>query len=360
MRILVVTQKIDADHPVLAQTVDVVRELAARCEAVDVLCDSVGRHDLPANVRLRTFGAGTRVGRGLRYMRAFAALALPRATRPSAVLIHMVPLFALLAAPLVKPLRIPMLLWYTHWNPSRSLRLALPLVDVVMSVSRGSFPLATPKLQATGHAIDVAQFAPAQPATRQDGRLRLLALGRTARWKGYDTMLEALEAAVRRGCDAQLEIRGPQLTDDERAHRAELEEAVRASPALRDRVRIEPPLARDELPRLLAGADALLSATQPRGSETLDKVVYEAAACEVPVLASNEALEEFLDGLPLQLSFPPRDADALADRLVALAAAEPSVRAATGAELRRRVVSAHSVGSWADAVTATVARLAPE
>ena len=65
MRILFVTQKVDADHPVLAQTVDVVRELAARCEAVDVLCDSVGRHDLPANVRLRTFGAGTRVGRGL-------------------------------------------------------------------------------------------------------------------------------------------------------------------------------------------------------------------------------------------------------------------------------------------------------
>jgi glycosyltransferase involved in cell wall biosynthesis len=360
VRILFVTQKVDADHPVLAQTVDVVRELAARCEAVDVLCDSVGRHDLPANVRLRTFGAGTRAGRGLRFVRAFAALALPRATRPSAVLIHMVPLFALLAAPLVKPLRIPLLLWYTHWNPSRSLRLALPLVDVVMSVSRGSFPIATEKLQATGHAIDIAQFAPAPNATRHDGPLRLLALGRTARWKGYDTMLEALELAARRGCDAQLEVRGPQLTDDERAHRAELEEAVHSSPELRDRVRIEPPLARDELPRLLAGADALLSATQPRGSETLDKVVYEAAACELPVLASNAALKEFLEDLPLQLSFPPRDAEALADRLVAFAAAEPSVRAETGAELRRRVVSGHSVGSWADAVTATVARLAPE
>ena len=94
-------------------------------------------------------------------MRALAAAVLPRATRPTAVLVHMVPLFALLAAPLVKPLRIPMLLWYTHWNPSRSLRLALPLVDVVISVSRGSFPIATPKLQATGHAIDVAQFSPA-------------------------------------------------------------------------------------------------------------------------------------------------------------------------------------------------------
>ena len=160
MRLLFVTQKVDADHPVLAQTVDVVRELAARFESVDVLCDSVGRHDLPANVRLRTFGGPTRVGRGARFLRVLAAAVLPRATRPDAVFVHMVPLFVLLAAPLAKALRLPLLLWYTHWNASRSLRLALPLVDVVLSVSPGSFPLATSKLRPTGHAIDVVRFAP--------------------------------------------------------------------------------------------------------------------------------------------------------------------------------------------------------
>ena len=361
-RLLVVTQKVDAEHPVLAQTVDLLRELAARLDTVDVLCDSIGRHDLPANVRLRTFGSRTRLGRGLLFTRALAASLRPRATRPDAVLVHMVPLFVLLAAPLVKPLRVPILLWYTHWNPSRSLRLALPLVDVVLSVSPGSFPLSTPKLQATGHAIDVARFAPVGPRVERhpgDG-LRLLALGRTARWKGYDTMLDALELAVERGCDAHLEIRGPQLTPDEEAHADELRSRVAASERLRTRVALEPALPREALPSLLAGADALLSATQPRETETLDKVVYEAAACEVPVVASNSALAEFLGGLPLALSFAPRDPDQLADRLLELAAAAAEVRAATGAELRRRVVSGHSVGSWADAVAATVARLGQE
>ena len=61
----------------------------------------------------------------------------------------------------------------------------------------------------------MARFSPPEPPT--DGPLQLLALGRGA-LEGYDTMLEALELAVRRGLDAQLEIRGPQLTDDERAH----------------------------------------------------------------------------------------------------------------------------------------------
>jgi glycosyltransferase involved in cell wall biosynthesis len=265
----------------------------------------------------------------------------------------MVPLFVLLAAPLTKPLRVPVLLWYTHWNAGRSLRLAMPLVDVVLSVSSGSFPLATSKLHATGHAIDVARFTPSEEAPTE-GPLRLLALGRTARWKGYDTMLRALELATERGLDAHLELRGPQLTRDEKAHRGELEAIVAASDLLRDRVRIEPPLARDEIPSRLRASDALLSATQPRESETLDKVVYEAGACGVPVIASNTALDKFLAGLPVELQFRARDPESLADTLLAFAAAGPAARRAAGAELRRRVVTAHSVESWADAVTEIV------
>lgn len=353
MRIVFVTQTIDADHPVLAQTVDLVRALSTRCESVTVVCDSVRRHDLPGNVRFRSFGAGTRLARGLLFMRAVAA-SMPRRKRPDAVVIHMIPVFALLSAPLAKPLRVPMLLWYTHWNASRSLRLALPFVDAVLSVSSGSFPLATSKLRATGHAIDVTRFTPSEDAPRE-GPLRLLALGRTARWKGYDTMLRALELASARGLDARLELRGPQLTEDEAAHRRELEAIVSGSELLRDRVRIEPPLARDEIPARLRESDALLSATQPRESETLDKVVYEAAACGIPVIASNTALEEFLAGLPVELRFRARDAESLAQTLLDFSAAAPEARREAGAELRRRVVAGHSVESWARQVAEIVA-----
>ncbi len=354
MRLVFVTQTVDADHPVLAQTVDLVRSLAARCESVTVICDSVRRHDLPGNVGFRTFGARTRIGRGVRFARAAAASLLPRRTRPDAVVVHMVPLFVLLAAPLTKLLRVPILLWYTHWHAGRSLRLATPLVDVVLSVGSGSFPLATPKLHATGHAIDVTRFTPSDEP-QAEGPLRLVALGRTARWKGYDTMLAALELATEQGLDARLELRGPQLTADEEAHRRELEAVAAASDALRDRVRIEPPLARDEIPALLRASDALLSATQPRTSETLDKVVYEAAACGVPVIASNTALDEFLAGLPVELRFRARDAESLAQTLLGFSAAGRHARRDAGVELRRRVVAQHSVEAWADTVAEIVA-----
>jgi glycosyltransferase involved in cell wall biosynthesis len=354
LRILFVTQTLDDEHPVLAQTLDVVRALADRSEQLVVLClTREGEPELPRNVRVRIFGGGSRLGRGARFVRALIA-ELGQRQRPDAVLVHMVPLFLVLAAPLARPFGVRLLLWYTHWHASRTLRTATRLADVVLSVDRRSFPLDSPKVRGIGHAIDVERFSPAADPTRVRGRLRLLALGRTARWKGYDTMLAALERALAEGVDAELEIRGPQLTPDEQAHARELRERIAASAVLRERVRVEPPLPRAELPALLAGADALLSATQPRGSETLDKVVYEAAACGLPVLASNAALEEFLGGLPLRLSFTPRDAESLAACIAGLAAASPGDRAATGAELRRRVVAGHSVESWADAVAVAV------
>jgi glycosyltransferase involved in cell wall biosynthesis len=350
MRLAVLTQVVDADHPALAQTVDILDALARRCDEVVVLCDRVARHDLPGNVRLRTFGSHSRVGRGLAFERALAGEVLRRERRPDAVLAHMIPTFLTLAVPPCRPLRIPLGLWYTHWNADRSLRLATRLADVILSVDRRSFPLESPKVRGIGHAIDVRRFPPPTGPKLHDGPLRLLALGRMTAWKGYTTMLAALELATEQGLDATLEIRGPALTDAEREHLGELRGIVAGSDVLRARVALEPPVSRDEVPALLAGTDVLLSATQPEGSETLDKVVYEAGAAGVPVLSSNVALDEFLGGLPIGLRFARRDPSDLARALLEVAAAGPDVRAAVGEELRRRVETGHSVESWADAV----------
>ena len=169
-------------------------------------------------------------------------------------------------------------------------------------------------------------------------------------WKGYTTMLEALRLAVPLGLDATLEIRGPALTVPEEAHLEELRQIIAGTEVLRERVVLEQPVPRDAVPDLLARADVLLSATQPEGSETLDKVVYEAGAAGVPVLSSNVALDEFLGGLPVRLRFARRDPADLSRALLEIDAAGPEVRAEIGEELRRRVEAGHSVESWADAV----------
>ena len=359
MRIVFVTQTLDADHPVLAHTLELVTALAARCDEVVVLSASAGRHELPENVRVRLFGAPTRLRRGLLFVRAISA-ELARRPRPDAVLCHMVPLFLVLAAPLAKLRRIPLLLWYTHWYASPTLRLAARLADAVLSADVASFPLRSAKVRGIGHAIDVERFSPSAGGDADDGRLALLALGRYAPVKGYPTLLEGMRLAVERGLDVRLDIHGPELTPVEEDHRAELERWLARTPSLEGRVNLGDSVPRELVPALLARADALVSTTQPQSSETFDKVLCEGAACGVPVVASNRTVEGLLGGLPLELRFPAGDAEALAQSLVALAEAGRELRREVGAELRRRVVAGHSVDSWADAVVATVSGLRPE
>ena len=351
MRLVLATQVVDLDDPNLAQTVDLVEALAARCASVAVVCDRVGRHRLPSNVSFSTFGSASRLGRGLAFQRALAGAV--RGGRPDAVLAHMVPLFLVLAGPLAKALRIPLLLWYTHWNADRSLRAAARLADVVLSVDERSFPVASPKVRGIGHAIDLRRFAARDAPPPCDGRLRLLALGKTEPWKGFPVLLDAVERAAGAGVDVRLELRGPQLTERQRLHREALEARVRASATLRGRVAVLDAVGRDEVPGLVRAADAVVSPSAERGgAEALDKVVYESAACAVPVLACNPSLEPVL--APHGLFFRGGDPDDLAEKLLALARTGPAQRAETGQRLRRWVEERHSLDGWADAVVAAV------
>src|ERR671922_336017 len=114
MRLLFITQQVDPDHPALGATVPKIAALARRVDEVVVLADAAVPDALPANARVRTFGARTKAGRGARFETALAA-ELP-GLRGGAVVAHMCPIYAVLAVPFVRPLRIPLVLWYTHWR----------------------------------------------------------------------------------------------------------------------------------------------------------------------------------------------------------------------------------------------------
>jgi len=355
MRIVFLTQAVDVDDPILGATAAKLEALGRRVDELHIICDRVGRHDLPANCTFATWAAPTRLGRGLKMLRALVPILVRR--RPDAVVAHMCPIYLVLAAPFAKPLRVPLVVWYTHWTIDRTLRLATWLCDAALSVDRRSYPLDSPKVHGIGHGIDIAEFAPREAAPPPGGALRLLALGRTSPSKGFMTLLRAFELATEAGLDATLEVRGPTTTDEERRHRAELEEAI-ARPALRDRVRLEEPVPRGRVPELLRGFDAVVNPTkgQTHGG-ALDKVVYESAACAVPVMACNPHFDGFLGDLPIELRFRSADPEDLARVLCDFAASDGAARTEIGSELRRRVEAGHSVQTWADGVVRVVGGL---
>jgi glycosyltransferase involved in cell wall biosynthesis len=333
VRLVVVTQEVDPASPVLGATVGKLRALAERCDEVVVLADRAVPGALPENCRVHLFASGTRTGRGARFEAALVR-ELARGPRPAAVLAHMCPIYAVLAAPQARPLGVRVLLWFTHWRTSNLLRLAERASNVVLTVDPRTFPLDSAKMRAIGHGIDLSAFTCRERPTRD--RLAALALGRTSPAKGLEVVLRAIASVP----DVSLAVVGPSLTDEERAHRLRLEELV-SELGLGDRVTIDGPVPRDEVPTLLAGADVLVN--NMRAGAT-DKAVFEAAGTCLPVLASNPALDTLL---PPELRFERNDPASLAERLGWLGDAD---RAAIGRSLRDGVERLHSVEHWADAV----------
>ena len=102
MKLVFVTQQVDPAHPALAATVPMLRALAERVDEVVVLADAAVPGVLPANCRVRTFGARSKPGRGARFEAALGREL--HGLRGGAVVAHMCPIYAVLGAPLVRPL----------------------------------------------------------------------------------------------------------------------------------------------------------------------------------------------------------------------------------------------------------------
>ena len=156
-KLIVVTQQVDPASAVLGATVPKLRALAERVDELVVLTDSAAEGALPDNVAIRTFSASRRARRGMRFESALAR-ELSRRPRPSAVLAHMCPIYAVLAAPLARPTGVKVLLWFTHWRRSALLSTATRASSKVLSVDERTFPLQTRKLVAIGHGIDVSDL----------------------------------------------------------------------------------------------------------------------------------------------------------------------------------------------------------
>src|SRR5437667_6878434 len=323
-RLIFATQKLDPSDPVLAATVPMVRALAARVDELVVLCDSAVPAAVPANARVGEFGARTQAERGARFT---AALARELRPGPTGVVAHMVPLYAVLAAPLVRPLRIPLVLWYTHWKGHAVVRAAEKVCTAIASVDARSFPLPSRKVHAIGHGIDVDEFSCAEAPGGDP--LRALVLGRYSPAKGLETILRGAALA-----GVRLEIHGSDETFE--AHKRALE-------PLAGDAELGGPVPRAEVPGLFARSHVLINNMRAGAP---DKVVYEAAASCLPVLASNPVFDDLL---PPELRFERDDPESLADRL-------RHIDRRRRPELRELVERNHSVDHWADGVLATVER----
>jgi glycosyltransferase involved in cell wall biosynthesis len=342
VKLLFLTQVVDAQDAVLGFVPRWIQAFARECERVRVVALEAGDvSTLPPNADVRVVGRKGTISRWLKY-RAILSEALEKDGFDT-VLAHMVPRYALLARRPARRAGAGLYLWYTHAGVDGRLRRAVRAVDKVFTASPESLRVETEKRVVTGHGIDLAHFsvgaaedaAPVQP-------MRILAVGRLTPRKDPLTAIEATAILVARGHDVQLDLVGSGLTEADKGYLRTVEDEIRLG-GLEGRVHRPGSVPYREVPGYYRRATVVVNASL---TGSLDKVVLEAMATGRPVLTCNEA------ALPLftelgedaeRLAFEPGNAAQLADRIEALLSLTQAERDGLGARLRGIAARGHEV-----------------
>ena len=172
------------------------------------------------------------------------------------------------------------------------------------------------------NGVDTHRFSPAVKRAPHDGPVELLFVGRLARQKGLDVLIEALAQLPDAAWRLRIAGDGPE--------RAPLESLARRR-GLAARVVFHGWAQRDELPELYRSSDVFVF---PSNDEGMPNVLLEALACGLPVVATRVAGNEQLVLEQNGILVPPRDPVAFAAALATLLN-DADVRAQMGDSSRK-------------------------
>ncbi len=344
MRVVMLTHQVDREATFFAFTHGWVAALARRVEHLEVICQHAGVVDLPDNISLHSLGKeeGRSKGGQFRVLQRILWGILPHA---DVIFSHMIPRYALLAAPGALRFGVPIVQWYTLGHADLELRLAHVIVRRVVTASRESFPLAGRKVTPIGHGIDFARFTPAE---RPAAARQVLAVGSLTPWKGIETLIDAAALlAARPGFDDVTftwvggELPSP-LTPA--GYRAALEARI-VERGLAGRFRLAGSVSYLDLPDLYRGAAALAHLSK---TGSIDKAPLEALGCGIPVVATDAVYRDVLGDQAARLMARPGDAPDVADRLGDVLALPPERRRDLALGLRARAVEQHGLEGMMD------------
>lgn len=293
MKLLVVTQALDLNDPLLSAYHGWVAALAREAGSVEAICLKEGRHALPGNVRVHSLGKERGARSRLAYAASFLRLAWRLRDRYDAAFVHMNQEYLLVAGPLWKLLGKPAYLWRNHYAGSWRTDLAAAFCAAVFCTSRSSYTAKYRKTEIMPVGVDLERFAavpavPRTPATAGRSSRTVLFFSRLTPSKRPELFVDALALLKGRGVPFTATICGsPNEGDDAFADsvHARVERA-----GLADAVSFRPGIPNDQAPALYAAHELFVNCS-PSGM--LDKTVFEAAASGCLVLTESDDLRAF-------------------------------------------------------------------
>lgn len=312
MKLLIITQTVDSQDPVLGFFHRWIEEFVKGCDAVRVVCLKEGVHQLPGNVTVRSLGKESGRSR-FKYLWRFYSAIWSLRREYDAVFVHMNPEYVVLGGILWRLMGKRVFLWRNHYQGGWLTDLAGPLCQKVFYTSRYSYTAKFRNAVQMPVGVDLAAFRP--DAAPERAPRSILSIGRIASSKRIDVLLEALGILRERGVAFTADIYGSPLSQDEAYYAGLKDQAARLGLAS---VQFHPGPKNADTPPLYASHDIFVNASR---SGMYDKTIFEAAACGAIVVASSKDYAAEADA---RCVFEDSDPASLAQALEGIVSLSPS------------------------------------
>src|SRR5665213_2150252 len=285
MRLLIVSQAVDLDCPVLGFMHRWIEEFSRRFDSIEVICLKEGRHDLPLNVRVHSLGKESGASR-FKYVLNFYRYIWKLRKNYDAVFVHMNQEYVLMGSPLWKLYRKRVYLWRNHYAGSFLTDLAVAWCNKVFCTSGRSYTARFKKTEFMPIGIDTDFFAPQNRDRPEDS---ILFLGRLDPAKRCELLVDALQLLYDENIPFVADIIGdPSVGNELYAH--DLRNRA-ATLALEGMISMHPGISNNEARNVFASHEIYINLS-PSGM--FDKTIGEAMACGCIVVAVNDALRDIV------------------------------------------------------------------
>ncbi|PKL49701.1 MAG: hypothetical protein CVV42_05030 [Candidatus Riflebacteria bacterium HGW-Riflebacteria-2] len=286
--LLLFNMKMDTDDGVLGFTTDWVNELAGHFDKVFVITHTAGKIQVSENVRVYSVGREKGYNELHRVFEFYRLLrGILRHHQIDYCFIHMIQIFAVLAAPVLKWHGIPMTMWYGHQATPLSLHLAHALVDKVVTSTESGFQIPSNKKACVGQGITESKF-PLRLFRKKKQPYMLVNVSRLSPSKNIHALLDAVALfANKHGKNSiRLYLIGDALNERDCRYKADLDEMVK-NQGMEDNVVFCGSVPHAKVCEYLSACDLSTNMAPAEGS--VDKAALEAMAMGVPIVLQNRS-----------------------------------------------------------------------
>lgn len=307
MKILVFTQKVVREDPVLGFFHTWITQLSKKYDSIEVICLEKGDFDLPKNVTVYSLGKESGASRLKYIFNLYKYLFLIRGSYDR-VFVHMNQEYVILAGLYWKIIGIPVYMWRNHRKGDFLTKIAVYFCVKTFCTSTSSFVARFEKNVIMPVGNDTNFFQPIPGVVRKKHSICML--GRIAPVKHIELALESVNYLVKSGEQVSLTIIGSALPRDEKYFESLKKYIIDNNLTSYISMLGEVPFSKH--PEVFSGYEISLNLTE---SGSFDKTILGSTSCGAIPLVSNASLKGILPSICLTKDSPEEIANSLKNLL---------------------------------------------